>query len=53
MCWRAIKINGYKFTSQLLNKRNEQISKCRHKNRFKLIRKRLKIEKLIVIKIEG
>ena len=27
----------YKFTNQLLNKRNEQIFKCRHKNRFKLM----------------
>ena len=43
----------YKFTCQLLNKHNEQIFKCLHKNRFKLIWKRLIIEKLMVITIVG
>ena len=36
--WREKKkYNKYKVTRHLLNKRNEQIFKYRHKNRFKLI----------------
>ena len=44
-----ISIIKYKFTSQLLNKCNELIFKCCYKNRFKLIRKRSIIEKMLVI----